>query len=159
MKKCRCKVGCPACVGDYRIDKKIVLWALENLFVETDLPKDLLVSEEPRIGRVEHPFTWEKIEDDWPKLIDLMERHGSFGANLLSKATRFCVENASLILYFPESIVKLTDKEETKRAIINSLGQYMHLPLGFTFLLESEAVADEGRKRIKLIRHFEDKKG
>jgi len=159
VKKCRCKVGCPACVGDYRIDKKIVLWALENLFVETDLPKDLLVSEEPRIGRVEHPFTWEKIEDDWPKLIDLMERHGSFGANLLSKATRFCVENASLILYFPESIVKLTDKEETKRAIINSLGQYMHLPLGFTFLLESEAVADEGRKRIKLIRHFEDKKG
>lgn len=158
VKKCRCKVGCPACVGNYKIDKKIILWALENLFVETDPPKDLMVSQEPIIGRVEHPFTWEKIEDDWPKLIDLMERQKNFGANLLSKATRLCVENASLILYFPESIVKLADKEEIKRAIINSLGQHLELPQGFTLLLESEAIADEGRKRSKLLRHFKDSK-
>lgn len=158
VKKCRCKVGCPACVGDYKIDKKIILWALENLFVETDPPKDLIVSEEPRIERVEYPFTWGKIEDDWPKLIDMMERHRNFGTNLLRKAIKLCVEDANLTLYFPKSILNLAEKEETKRAIINSLGQHMELPQGFALLFESEAVTDEGKNRIKLMRYFKDRK-
>ena len=35
---CPCKDGCPACVGDYNLDKKMVLWGLENLLEESEPP-------------------------------------------------------------------------------------------------------------------------
>lgn len=35
---CACADGCPACVGDYRLDKQMILWGLENLLEETKEP-------------------------------------------------------------------------------------------------------------------------
>lgn len=39
VKGCACENGCPACVGDYSLDKKMVLWGLENLKEQTAPPQ------------------------------------------------------------------------------------------------------------------------
>ncbi|WDC83168.1 hypothetical protein PL321_10080 [Caloramator sp. mosi_1] len=36
LKNCKCKDGCPACVGDYHLDKKMVLWALEGMIKDVE---------------------------------------------------------------------------------------------------------------------------
>ena len=35
---CPCEDGCPVCVGDYNLDKKTVLWGLDNLLEESEPP-------------------------------------------------------------------------------------------------------------------------
>lgn len=39
VKGCSCEDGCPACVGDYNLDKAMVLWGLENLMEESEAPE------------------------------------------------------------------------------------------------------------------------
>lgn len=36
---CKCKDGCAACVGDYKLDRKLILWGLENLRKHRRFPK------------------------------------------------------------------------------------------------------------------------
>ena len=36
---CKCKDGCAACVGDYKLDRKLILWGLENLREASEVPK------------------------------------------------------------------------------------------------------------------------
>lgn len=158
VKNCRCKTGCPACVGDYRIDKKIILWALENFFVETNPPKDLIVPEKPKIEQIKYKYTWDKIVEDWVDLVELMKNHKIYGANFLSTAKSVSVENASLILHFPTSAAKIADKDEIKQAISNSLAQFMRLPKGFSLSFKSIDSANENRKHFKLMRHFKGNK-
>lgn len=39
VKGCPCEDGAPACVGDYTLDKGMILWGLENLLEETEAPE------------------------------------------------------------------------------------------------------------------------
>lgn len=36
---CKCKDECAACVGDYKLDRKLILWGLENLREASEVPK------------------------------------------------------------------------------------------------------------------------
>lgn len=154
VKNCGCKVGCPVCVGDYKIDKKIILWALENFFVETKPPEDIVVSEEPQMGLIEYSYTWENITEEWANLVKLMRERRIYGADFLSTAKDISVNNTTLTLYFPESNLKLADKDEIKQSIVNNLNQFIKLPDKFVLSFMSIDTTHEDRKHSKLIRHF-----
>ena len=155
VKNCRCETGCPVCVGDYKIDKKIILWALENFFAETKPPKDIVVAEEPKIASIEYSYTWENISEDWAKLVRLMQDRRMYGADFISTAKEIRFNNTTLTLYFPESDVKLADNEEIKQSIVNNLKQFIELPDRFSLSFESIDIINEDRKHSKLIRHFQ----
>lgn len=38
---CGCDDGCPACVGDYTLDKQMILWGLKNLLEESPVPENI----------------------------------------------------------------------------------------------------------------------
>lgn len=40
---CRCEDGCAVCVGDLRLDRKIVLWGLKSLLEERTVPRNTKV--------------------------------------------------------------------------------------------------------------------
>ena len=155
VKNCRCETGCPVCVGDYKIDKKIILWALENFFAETKPPKDIVVAEEPKIASIEYSYNWENISEDWAKLVRLMQDRRMYGADFISTAREIRVNNTTLTLYFPESDVKLADKDEINQSIVNNLKQFIKLPDKFSLSFESIDSIREDRKHSKLIRHFQ----
>ena len=46
VKGCSCEDGCPACVGDYTLDKAMVLWGLENLLEESLPPEQVKMPEQ-----------------------------------------------------------------------------------------------------------------
>ncbi|MDD2978658.1 MAG: DEAD/DEAH box helicase [Hespellia sp.] len=61
---CACTDGCPACVGDYTLDKQVVLWGLKNLLKESPAPasvKKYVETQMPVAGRPEAdlPESWE----------------------------------------------------------------------------------------------------
>ncbi|NCB16204.1 MAG: DEAD/DEAH box helicase [Synergistales bacterium] len=41
IRGCPCRGGCPACVGDYHLDKRVVLWAIGSLFETLPPPGDV----------------------------------------------------------------------------------------------------------------------
>ena len=45
VKGCGCKDGCAACVGDYRLDRQMVLFGLENLLEHWDVPMGVKTAE------------------------------------------------------------------------------------------------------------------
>ncbi|SHK66904.1 DEAD/DEAH box helicase [Hespellia stercorisuis] len=62
---CACKDGCPACVGDYTLDKQMVLWGLKNLREELPVPKTVKQyrgSTEPAAQKPDRtlPASWEE---------------------------------------------------------------------------------------------------
>jgi DEAD/DEAH box helicase domain-containing protein len=155
VKNCRCKTGCPVCVGDYKIDKKIILWALENFFAETNPPEGIVVSEDPKIAVIEYSYTWENISEDWTKLVRLMRDRRMYGADFLSTASGIRVDNTTLTLYFPESDLKLVSKDNIKQSIVNNLKQFIKLPDTFSLSFEMIDITKDDRKHSKLIRHFQ----
>lgn len=69
VKNCKCKDGCPACVGDYHLDKKMVLWALEGMIKETGespvvtkVVKDVVIREEKLFNLYELPQKWSEFK-------------------------------------------------------------------------------------------------
>ncbi len=65
VKGCQCQDGCPACVGDYNLDKTVVLWGLENLLTELEPPEGLKVPETPPEVVIEKQFHFEELEKEW----------------------------------------------------------------------------------------------
>ncbi len=60
---CQCDEGCPACVGDYNLDKTIVLWGLENVLTEIAPPEDVKVPDLRRKSswkNVSHLPNWKR---------------------------------------------------------------------------------------------------
>ncbi|MDD3361201.1 MAG: DEAD/DEAH box helicase [Hespellia sp.] len=61
---CGCENGCPACVGDYTLDRQMILWGLKNFFEESPVPETvkLYVEEDrPAVSRPDPtlPVSWE----------------------------------------------------------------------------------------------------
>ena len=44
IRGCPCSGGCPACVGDYHLDKRVVLWALGSIFENLPPPGEGLLA-------------------------------------------------------------------------------------------------------------------
>lgn len=61
---CACDDGCPACVGDYTLDKQMVLWGLKNLLEESPAPasvKEYIEENRPAVHKPDPtlPASWE----------------------------------------------------------------------------------------------------
>ncbi len=154
VKNCSCRTGCPICVGEYDVDKRLILWALENLLVETSLPEDFILHNEKNIGLIPYKFTWENIVEEWEKLVTVMGEKGINTSGFLSAVKGIRVNNSILTLDLPKSIVKLFDKDKLKREITNNLKMFIELPQEFVLSFESKEGVNEERKKIKLMRHL-----
>lgn len=56
------KQGCAACIGDYRLDKGLVLWGLKNLSEETQPPVKMYKDTKEPLPFVRSPFTLKELE-------------------------------------------------------------------------------------------------
>ncbi len=137
-----------------RLNKKIILWALENFFAETNPPEGIVVAEDPKIAAIEYSYTWENISENWANLIRVMQDRRMYGADFLSTARGIRVDNTTLTLYFSESDVKLVSKDDIKQSIVNNLKQFIKLPETFSLSFERIDLTKDDRKHSKLIRHF-----
>ena len=141
---CSCEHGCPACVGDYHLNKQLVLWGLKNLFQETDPPADLPVLLELVTVPAEKLFHWESLADKWNEFVALMEEKQEYLAHFLSFVGRVEISQHHLVLYLNHAFLKewLSD-EMNLRNLKQLISDYCTVPLNFEIIPENESLQEE----------------
>ena len=95
---CSCESGCPACVGDYSLDKKMVLWGLKNFLEESEPPEfEEKVSEESR-PFIQKGFSFYSLPEEWGEFCDSVVKNGESGGAFLRTVSRVEVSGHRLIL-------------------------------------------------------------
>lgn len=154
VRRCHCTHGCPVCVGNYKIDKRVILWAWENIFKTTSPPSDIKIMEDLAADTLQMPFSWDAISDRWADLIKLMQRNRVSGAEFLGTITEVSLDKNALILRVPQSTQKILENAQIKQSLINSLSQFVELPSDFELKFEGSIVSSNKRNSSKLMRRF-----
>ena len=95
---CSCESGCPACVGDYSLDKKMVLWGLKNFLEESEPPEfEEKVSEESR-PFIQKGFSFYGLPKEWGEFCDSVVKNGESGGAFLRTVSWVEVSGHRLIL-------------------------------------------------------------
>ena len=95
---CTCENGCPACVGDYSLDKKMVLWGLENL-KEQPLPPQYCgkYSEKDRpVFQKEYLFS--NLPEQWGIFCEKAAQNAESGSAFLGTIKHVEVRGHDLLL-------------------------------------------------------------
>lgn len=76
VENCRCSDGCPACVGDYKLDKRMVLWGLKSLLEELEAPKGIKIWQKPPMPSVKKAFSFAKLGQEWEAFVECLKKNG-----------------------------------------------------------------------------------
>ena len=126
---CSCESGCPACVGDYNLDKKMVLWGLKNLLGESQPPEfeeKLIEDARPFIQK---GFSFYNLTKDWEEFCDSVVQNGESGGAFLRTVELVEIEGHRLILTVGNTFYEewLTDPDNL-RGLENTLRYHAVCP-------------------------------
>jgi DEAD/DEAH box helicase domain-containing protein len=160
VKNCACKDGCPACVGDHRINKHLILWALRSFYKEIPLPRDIKIDgleDYQTTPSVKHGY--DQLKENWHVILSRFEKENLFGARFLKEASNIEVKPSQLILYYSNSSLKLAQKPDVIEGITSELGKVIHLPENFELTLRPDDGEVNVKNQLKLQRMMSQGKG
>lgn len=153
---CACENGCPACVGDYSLDKNMVLWGLKNLKEKSEPPQygGKYVEKERPIVRKEYAFS--KLPEQWAELCENAAQNGEDGAAFLQTVKRVEVSGHCLVLTVENAFYKTWLQEsENMQEIESILRRHAQCPTDMKVEVTAEENTEENKKRKeKLQRHY-----
>ena len=155
VKGCTCKHGCPACVGDYRLDKNVVLWGLENFYKESVPPIDMNTLSAPEVPIIEKPFAYETLCEKWSEFQQFIRETGEATSQFLSQVVIGAKKDGSKLILLVNSAIALmqAQSDENKWQIKNIIMAYVNAPLDLVVDFElSESSNNDSQE--KLTRHF-----
>ncbi|GFZ30819.1 putative ATP-dependent helicase YprA [Clostridium zeae] len=155
---CVCEGGCAACIGDYKLDKAMVLWGLKNLLEEIEAPKGTKLIEYAPSTFINKQFRFNELGEKWQEFCEYMQGNGDSFAKFLSTITEVEIDNRTLTLVLQNAFYKEWAMEETNRkSIINIISFHTDAPSGLQLKVRLEDTADD-RSNIKnkLQRRYED---
>ena len=99
--RCRCRGGCPACVGSYSRDRKLIGWALGRLVAELPVPAGLArpplaatAKATPALDRI----PWTEVAERWPEVVKGLRARRVSGADLLARLPPAARQGSRLVL-------------------------------------------------------------
>lgn len=132
VNKCSCEVGCPACVGDYHLDKELILWGLKALLLEEKAPIEVRKAPTPPVVIQDYAFNLEELPSSWEKFVVLLREKSEYLHSFLSTIDRVELSGYKLLFVtdfkFYESWI-LDDSNRKK--IINTIKRYVKTPQDF----------------------------
>ncbi|MGQ7868576.1 DEAD/DEAH box helicase [Sunxiuqinia sp. sy24] len=153
VKSCSCKKGCPVCVGDHRIDKNLILWALRNFYKELKSP--LAGVDEKHLNRPQESalpkMKWEELKSNWDVLLDRFNKEDRFGAKFLKEVTRLEQSAETVVLFLPPGILKIANNETVIKGLKKELSVVVEAPVSYTLSLRAASETDL-RKELKIRR-------
>ena len=159
VKGCSCEDGCPACVGDYTLSKKMVLWGLRSLKERLEAPEYVKKQVEEERPCVRKQYSFFKLPEKWNEFCETVIKNGESGGAFLKTAKRVEIEKHNLILivdsYFYEDWLKIP---ENAKSIKNILKFHAVCPQDMEIVVRTEEDMERKKKTEgKLKRRYEDK--
>ncbi len=146
---CTCENGCPACVGDYSLDKKMVLWGLKNLQEESEPPQYCGKYEEKVQPVIRREYTFSKLQEQWPLLCESVDQNGESGAAFLQTVKHVEIKGHSLVLTMGNVFYQNWIQEpENKRMLESILRRYVECPAG----MKVEMLVEEEPEKAKKVK-------
>lgn len=155
VKNCRCKDGCPACVGDYHLNKKLVLWALESMLEERKCPiGEIKVPQEVRTYE-EKAFEFEGFKENWREFIAYLNKRSETFVQFFTTVKEIRITGDTLWLevngeFYREWIMETSNKAK----IENIIKRYVRVPEKFK--IDIDVVSSDDSKTEKLMRRYDD---
>lgn len=160
VKNCACKSGCPACVGDHRINKHLILWALRSFYKEVELPKDIQIDGLAKFQKNQDlKLNWNQLKDNWHEVLSRFDKDNLFGARFLKQSSGLELKSSQLILYFADSSLKLAQKPDVIEGIKSELAKVIELPENFELILRPDNGDINLKNQLKLQRMMSSSKG
>ena len=159
VKGCSCEDGCPACVGDYTLSKKMVLWGLRSLKERLEAPEYVKKQVEEERPGIRKQYSFFKLSEKWNEFCETVIKNGESGGAFLKTAKRVEIEKHNLILivdsYFYEDWLKIP---ENAKSIKNILKFHAVCPQDMEIVVRTEEDMERKKKTEgKLKRRYEDK--
>lgn len=155
LKGCRCKIGCPACIGTNNPDKEIVLWALENLSKDSRRPEFIQKEREKRLVLTKE-FNLETLVEKWDALKEKFVLSGEYLSSFINNIEKIKVENSNLILFVKDNFTKSWIEDENNlKQLKNSLLFYIETPEGFNIIIKTECQENNELER-KINKRYKD---
>lgn len=162
---CKCADGCIACVGDHRLDKRIVLWGLNNLITEEAPPQSCkIVSWAPTIWK-QKPFTVRDLPDRWQEFCRLAKQNGETYAAFFSGVEKIQIRDGQIQLTVKNPFfADWAMDRENLAGLKNVLNSYVEMPAGIRISVISgeeqsvDAIQAKKAKQDKMARRFESRK-
>lgn len=143
---CTCENGCPACVGDYSLDKKMVLWGLKNLREESEPPRYCGKYEEKTRPVIRREYTFSKLQEQWPLFCESVDQNGESGAAFLQTVKHVEIKGHSLVLTVEHVFYQNWIQEpENKRMLESILRRYVECPAE----MKVEVLVEEDLEKAK----------
>ncbi|MFT8349821.1 DEAD/DEAH box helicase [Clostridium saccharoperbutylacetonicum] len=155
---CKCDNGCAACIGDYQLNKAMVLWGLKNLLEEIEAPKDIKLIEYAPSTFIRKPFKFLELQEKWKEFCEYIKENGDSFGKFLSTIPEVEIENRILTLVLNNAFYKEWVMEESnKKSIINIISFNTDAPVGIELRVRSEKIEeDRNNVKNKLQRRYKD---
>ncbi|MBE5962278.1 MAG: DEAD/DEAH box helicase [Lachnospiraceae bacterium] len=155
---CKCEHGCAACIGDFRLDKSVVLWGLKNFFTESEPPKEVRVPEYAPSTYYEKPFRFEELTEKWTEFCEYLKEKGDAFASFLSTIPSVSVEYHTIILRTNHPFYRQWIMEESnKKSLLNIFRFYTEAPADLTLQIGIDGPQDSRSDiREKLQKRYEN---
>lgn len=156
---CGCENGCPACVGDYSLDKGMVLWGLQNLKEKSEPPQYKGKYTETERPAVRKEYSFFKLPKQWPEFCENAVQRGEGGAAFLQSVKAVEVSGHRLVLTVENAFYEAwLGEPENMRIVKKILQRHAECPLDMKVETIVKGNTEESiKKKEKLRRRYENR--
>ncbi|HEY4014359.1 MAG TPA: DEAD/DEAH box helicase [Polyangiaceae bacterium] len=160
VERCRCRGGCPACVGSYGRDRGLVAWGLRGLF--EDVAPPLRAPLRPAVAPRSAPrVPWLEVSERWADVVAGLRESRVTGAELLATLGPGSVERQGrrlVVRLRSPGLAEWLASDAVQRRLWEELGAVVDLPEDGALVVEVGARARENAlgSAIKLQRRHDD---
>jgi len=147
VSQCQCEDGCPACVGDHRLDRTLVLWGLKSLYEELVPPANVKVPVEAQKTFAAKKFRLGELPERWAEFVAYFGTTGESMSGFLRTVPAVRTERSTLHLRVPNDFTRdWIEAAENAAMLRNAIAHHVAVPVDFRVDAE---VGVEGAKGAK----------
>ena len=124
---CPCRDGCSACVGDYHLDKKIVLWGLKSIFEELEPPRGIKKPQDSPVVRLIKRYDLQTLPEHWKEFTAFIRTANGYLSSFLADAVPAAQvrENTLVLLLDNPFYVDWISEKTNREQLFNMIRQYV----------------------------------